>query len=299
MAFERLTTDLDHVQELDDEPNDIGGLSPAELKRVFDQAPNEIKVFLNGFIDAIEALSAAANIGAQVDGIAGTTIAEALADLKYQLDNAAFSGILTRNSINDSSMMTDAVVTPQKVSFNYAGSESKGGAANSVKSALSFADGSTYDGSEEKAVNWETVGAPKADIKYAASDVQGGPAASVKQEITFDDSGLGASSGTKFNGSTARTISRNTIGAQKKQRIVEITLWANATIWNVAVAGLLAGSPTNQSVDWTPSTDAGFVLAQNCNVRAVNPNPTAGYIQFKADAAPTSEIKITLRIFDE
>ena len=49
--------------------------------------------------------------------------------------------------------------------------------------------------------------------KYAASDSVGGPANSVKAALTFNNGGSGAASGTTYNGSTARTISYNSIGA--------------------------------------------------------------------------------------
>lgn len=42
-----LDTDLDVIQKLDDEPNDVGGLSPAELKAKFDEAGNLIKGYVN------------------------------------------------------------------------------------------------------------------------------------------------------------------------------------------------------------------------------------------------------------
>ena len=49
--------------------------------------------------------------------------------------------------------------------------------------------------------------------KYAGSSSIGGPANSVKASLTFNNSGSGAASNTTFNGSTAKTISYNTVGA--------------------------------------------------------------------------------------
>lgn len=52
--------------------------------------------------------------------------------------------------------------------------------------------------------------------KYAGSSTQGGAATSankVNKAVTFKNDGTGAASGTTFDGSTARTISYNTIGA--------------------------------------------------------------------------------------
>lgn len=43
-AFE---DDLDIIQKLDDEPNDVGGLTAAQLKETFDQAGNQIKQYIN------------------------------------------------------------------------------------------------------------------------------------------------------------------------------------------------------------------------------------------------------------
>lgn len=47
MSLERLSADLDIIQKLDDEPNDVGGMTSEELKEKFDESGNTIKVFLN------------------------------------------------------------------------------------------------------------------------------------------------------------------------------------------------------------------------------------------------------------
>ena len=46
----QLTTDLNNVQGLVDEPNDVGGLTPALLKAVYDKAGNDIKDYLNDIL---------------------------------------------------------------------------------------------------------------------------------------------------------------------------------------------------------------------------------------------------------
>lgn len=47
LAIEKLTADLNIIQKLDDEPNDVGGLSAAELKARFDEAGRLIQDYLN------------------------------------------------------------------------------------------------------------------------------------------------------------------------------------------------------------------------------------------------------------
>ena len=43
-----LDGDLNIIQALDDEPNDVGGLTSAELKAKFDEGTNKIKEYING-----------------------------------------------------------------------------------------------------------------------------------------------------------------------------------------------------------------------------------------------------------
>lgn len=47
IQIDPLTKDLDIIQALDDEPNDVGGLTAAELKAKFDEAGNLIKEYIN------------------------------------------------------------------------------------------------------------------------------------------------------------------------------------------------------------------------------------------------------------
>lgn len=46
----KLTKDLNIVQKLDDEPNDVGGLTAAQLKAKFDEGANAIKDYINNIL---------------------------------------------------------------------------------------------------------------------------------------------------------------------------------------------------------------------------------------------------------
>lgn len=52
MALTRLNKDMNIVSALDDQPNDVGGLTAAELKAKFDEGGNAIKLYLNGTLIA-------------------------------------------------------------------------------------------------------------------------------------------------------------------------------------------------------------------------------------------------------
>ena len=47
MALTPFNKDIEYIQKLDDEPNDVQGLTSAELKKRFDQAGMDIKAYLN------------------------------------------------------------------------------------------------------------------------------------------------------------------------------------------------------------------------------------------------------------
>lgn len=47
MSFSKFTKDMAIIQQLDDEPNDVGGMTAAELKAKFDEGGQAIKEFLN------------------------------------------------------------------------------------------------------------------------------------------------------------------------------------------------------------------------------------------------------------
>ena len=54
----RFETDVNFISKLDDEPNDVGGLTSAELKAKFDEAGNAIKDYLNNvFVPAVEKIT--------------------------------------------------------------------------------------------------------------------------------------------------------------------------------------------------------------------------------------------------
>lgn len=83
MAISQFDKDVEVIQKLDDEPNDVQGLTPAELKKRFDQAAIWLKEYINStLIPAITGDGAsgggASNIGASVDDFPGNTVQDVL-----------------------------------------------------------------------------------------------------------------------------------------------------------------------------------------------------------------------------
>lgn len=69
MALTKLTKDMAIIQKLDDEPNDVGGLTAAQLKAKFDEAGETIKAFLNeSLLPELGGDNAADSLGAVLNG---------------------------------------------------------------------------------------------------------------------------------------------------------------------------------------------------------------------------------------
>lgn len=80
MSIQPFSKDVAVIQKLDDEPNDVTGLTPAELKLRFDQAAIWLKDYINNtLIPALSGASSggatgASNIGASVPNFSGSTV---------------------------------------------------------------------------------------------------------------------------------------------------------------------------------------------------------------------------------
>lgn len=75
-AFEKLIT------ALPDEPNANDGLTAQQVKEWFDSSPEELRVAFNALLDSLHAATGATQIGATVEGLAGSNIQTILESMK-------------------------------------------------------------------------------------------------------------------------------------------------------------------------------------------------------------------------
>lgn len=143
MAFTQLTDDLDFIQKLDDEPNDVGGLSAAELKAEFDKAGNAVKVYINStLLNELEGTNAASYLGVSTEGELGTLI-PAPEDIQAALEallvvaREAQSGSLSPGII-DEVKLADGAVTTRKLAN---GAVATGKLADGAVTAAKIASG--------------------------------------------------------------------------------------------------------------------------------------------------------------
>lgn len=96
MSIPTLDTDLSIIQKLDDYPNDVGGLSAAELKAKFDEGVLALQTYINTVL--IPALVAANVPFTPSQAINETSIQAAIENVQKQIANSV-AGAIPNNTI--------------------------------------------------------------------------------------------------------------------------------------------------------------------------------------------------------
>lgn len=109
MAFTRFTGDLNIHQSLPNEPTTDGGITAEELKRLFDKAPNDLKLALNGLIGQLEDGSSAKSLGADLLTESDTSENNIQSKLKYLLEQiqGVTQGAVADNSITEAKLNSE------------------------------------------------------------------------------------------------------------------------------------------------------------------------------------------------
>ena len=114
MALPTCNEDMNIISKLDDEPNDVGGLSAASLKAKFDLAGNLLKKALNDLVAALGNNAAAKNIGfAPTTAVNKTNVQDAIENVQSQIAGVSQGGIadgsVTAAKIADGAVDTNAI----------------------------------------------------------------------------------------------------------------------------------------------------------------------------------------------
>lgn len=105
--------DVENISKLDDLPNDVGGLSAAELKATFDKAGVDLKQFLKDLIQAIIDGDEAAARGITQLGVPGSMIQDGTITAEKLMALAGAEAVYTDN-------MRDGAVTEAKLAVELA-----------------------------------------------------------------------------------------------------------------------------------------------------------------------------------
>ena len=133
----KLLADLYIISLLDDEPNDVGGMSSAELKAKFDEAANTIKTYINEtLIPELAGVNGAGSVGINtVPGLTGvSTVQAALAKIEEQMAEMT-QGAVADESITTAKLAALAVTSAKLAAAAVETDKIKDGAVTSVKLA--------------------------------------------------------------------------------------------------------------------------------------------------------------------
>lgn len=115
MPFTRFLKNMEIVSQLDDEPNDVGGLTAGELKEKFDEGGQAVKEYLNDtLLPGLEGASAAGDIGAAPFGkVTGTNVQAQLQQISGSVEQVAL-GQIPDGSIG-ADKLADGSIGPEKL----------------------------------------------------------------------------------------------------------------------------------------------------------------------------------------
>lgn len=125
MALPTCNEDMDIIAKLDDEPNDVGGLSAASLKAKFDLAGNLLKKALNDLVAALGNNAAAKSIGfTPTTAIDKTNVQDAIENVQSQIAGVSQGGIADgavtaakiANGAVGTAAIADGAITAEKLS---------------------------------------------------------------------------------------------------------------------------------------------------------------------------------------
>lgn len=118
MSFTKMTDDLNIIQGLPDLPNDVGGLTAAQLKATYDEAGLLLKKYINEvLLPELEGVTGAENIGiSEIQGVNAQNVQRALEILRSQLVDAT-TGQIPDGSIT-TAKLAEKMVTENKIADN-------------------------------------------------------------------------------------------------------------------------------------------------------------------------------------
>lgn len=123
MPFDRMNKDLAIIAKLDDEPNDVTGLTAAELKEKFDEGGKALKEYINDtLLPALEGQGAAGELGAvPFGGVTGTNVQAQIKQVADSVEQVALGQIPDKSIGADK--LADGAVTAEKIPDGSVGPE--------------------------------------------------------------------------------------------------------------------------------------------------------------------------------
>lgn len=293
----KLLADLYIISLLDDEPNDVGGMSSAELKAKFDEAANTIKDYINNtLIPELAGNGGAESVGIDtVPGLTGvSTVQAAFAKIEEQMAEMT-QGAVADESITTAKLAALAVTSAKLAAAAVETDKIQDGAVTSVKladlavTAARLADLAVETAKiKDKAVTTEKI-ADKAVTTAQLGDASVGTSQLDALAVTAAKLAAGAVETAKIK-AEAVTAEKIAEGATHTDATVTLTAagWSSNT-QTVNVPNIKA----NSTVIVSPAPASFKVYGEAgvyCSAQA------EGKLTFTCDSVPTAAITVNVVI---
>ena len=285
MAFTKVTKDMGIISALDPKPNDVGGLTAAQLQAKFDEAGEALKLYLNNTLTAeLESANGAGNIGiSAITGLTASTVQAALAAL-YQAIQDATAGVLLDGSVTTAKLYAQAVTTDKLADNAVTAAKIKDGEVGTNELAgLAVTEGKIANG----AVTADKLGAASVTPGKIGSGAVGTDNLAGDLVVPVGKGGTGA---TTADGACSQ------LGAQKAIQSNSFSLTTDN--WTARSGGGFTKTVTVSEMTATkafvasPSTEAAWKAAADAELYP----PTAGdgTMTFTCENQPEAAITITV-----
>ena len=278
MSFTRFTTETQNISALTDRPNDMEGMTAAQLKAAFDKAGGDIANYINEILVAeLEGTGAAGNLGIDtIAGLTATTVQAALAEIFAALQDVVLGDIpdesLDTEKFVRRSVTNEIIALATILTENLAN-----GSVTGPKIAEGTIDTTNY---KDRSITGQKIALAAIVAELLASG-----------SVTEPKLASGAVTGPKL-APEAVTIDKTT-GIQPEHKAVAVTvpgIAAGGTV-TVNVAGVTA---TNTLV--VTAAPASFIKWRDCGVRCSAQGN--GTLTFAAESATGQNLTAYVAIFD-
>lgn len=275
---------VDYVSELDNKPNDVGGLNPAQLKAVFDRAGMEIQAYLNNTLTAeLEAQGGAGNIGIQTIGTFAATTVQAALEALYSaitqahepVDDSVTTAKLHAQAVTTDKLADDAVTATKIKDYEVGENELAGSSVSTSKL-------------KDNAVT--TAKIDDASVTYAKMASESVGTNQLRGDLVVPV-GKGGTGATTADGAISQ------LGAQKAIQSSSFSLSANG--WTARSGGgytqeaTVSGMTASKAFVASPSDESGWKEAAD---KELYP-PTAGTNKLTFTCAKQPEAAITITVY--
>lgn len=232
VALQTLKDDLYVIQKLDDQPNDIGGLTAEQLKLKFDEAPNKIKNYINNtLIPAISDTVAEAEqrATAEAERVSNETARQSAETARVSAESARASAETSRVSAETARATAESARAAAETAR---ANENTGIVAQATERAqAAAASASTATAQAQEAASSASTATTKASAASASASTAASMASEASTYATTATNQANAASTSASNAATSATAAQAFAANASEAKAAAESAASALTVW--------------------------------------------------------------------